>query len=125
MKEPVKCPRCGKEYVFTYKNIARNIECTHCHRKMTITRNSSIWYYVVSYGIAMIIVLIATLILTLMGVENSYVSIAIVVVVVLVVMFMEHQVLWIQYNIMGLKYQPVEVAPKTNTNTKTNTKKKK
>ena len=33
-KNSVKCPRCGKEYALTLKQIYKGVSCPHCNKKM-------------------------------------------------------------------------------------------
>lgn len=54
-KNSVKCPRCGREYQFTIKQVFEGVNCPHCKMKMMLDKKSKrrlrIFRYIVVFAI--------------------------------------------------------------------------
>ena len=60
MNNIMKCAKCGKEKELNFKNLAKVVECDHCHCKMVIDYNS---YRMFRYLSMAIILLLAVFLL--------------------------------------------------------------
>lgn len=105
MKNIAKCPRCGKEEKVTFKTVRQEVECSHCHKKMTIAKKNVIELTVFKYLFVLLIALLLVTILQIMKVQSIITYLLCVLVLSFLLASISDKVcLKIVYLLFGVEY---------------------